>query len=170
VWLDFTLPQQQARLGKGDVVKAIAPGLLDQPIEATIIARDAWVDRQSRNVRYRALITEVTNLNPGTIVTVTVPMGQEQTVARLPATAVRYDSFGASVYVLTPAEPDASAVEGDSRRTVKFGPQENQSVIIISGLQVGERVAANGAFKLRDGALVSAKEPVAAVQKSATSE
>ncbi|MGI9285535.1 MAG: efflux RND transporter periplasmic adaptor subunit [Pseudomonadales bacterium] len=99
IWLDFTLPQQQARLSKGDVVKAVAPGLLDRAIEATIIARDAWVDKQSRNVRYRALATEITNLNPGTIVNVSVPMGQTQTVARLPATAVRYDSFGASVYV-----------------------------------------------------------------------
>ncbi|MGI9285534.1 MAG: hypothetical protein ACR2P1_09100 [Pseudomonadales bacterium] len=48
-----------------------------------------------------------------------------------------------------------------------LGPQQNQSVIVVSGLQAGERVAANGAFKLRDGVLVNAKEPVAALQKPA---
>lgn len=170
VWLDFTLPQQQAKLSKGDVVTAVAPGLLAQAVEAIVIASDAWVDRQSRNMRYRALITEVNNLNPGTIVTVTVPTDQAQTVARLPATAVRYDSFGASVYVLTPAEPDAPAAERASRRAVTLGPQQNESVLIVSGLQAGERVAANGAFKLRDGVLVNAKEPVAALQKPVKAE
>ena len=165
VWLDFTLPQQQANLKKGDVVQVAAPGLRKQAIEATVIARDAWVNRQSRNMRYRALIAAASDLRPGTIVTVEVPTGPAQSVARLPETAVRYDSFGASVYVLEPAESDAPAVERASRRSVTLGPQENRTVIIVSGLKAGERVAANGSFKLRDGVLVSAKESVAAVQQ-----
>lgn len=170
VWLDFTLPQQQARLKTGDVVEAVAPGLLVQPVAATIIARNAWVDRQSRNVRYRALITEADALSPGTLVTVNVPTGPIRSVARVPETAVRYDSFGASVYVLEPAEPDAPAKERASRRAVTLGPQEKKTVIIVSGVKAGERVAANGAFKLRDGVLVAAKEPVAVVQRPAAAE
>ncbi len=164
VWLDFTLPQQKANLEKGKIVQVVAPGLLQQPIDATIIARNAWVDRQSRNVRYRALITAAGALSPGAIVTVNVPTGPPRRVLRVPETAVRYDSFGASVYVLEPAEPDAAAKERVSRRAVTLGPQENKTVIIISGLEADERIAANGSFKLRDGVLVSAKVPVAVVQ------
>ncbi len=170
VWLDFTLPQQQANLKQGDVVEAVAPGLLKQAVAATIIARNAWVDRQSRNVRYRALIADAGDLSPGTIVTVKVPTGQARRVVRLPETAVRFDSFGASVYVLEPAEADAPADERASRRAVTLGPQENKTVIIVGGLKAGERVAANGAFKLRDGVLVSTKEPIAAVQKPAAND
>lgn len=170
VWLDFTLPQQQANLNKGDVVEVAAPGLREQALEATVIARNAWVDKQSRNVRYRALIADAADLRPGTIVTVKVPIGAARTVVRLPETAVRYDSFGASVYVLEPAELDAPVAERASRRSVTLGPQENQTVIIVSGVKAGERVAANGSFKLRDGVLVSAKQAVAVVQNPAASE
>lgn len=166
-WLDFTLPQQQANLQKGGVVQVVAPAIREQALEATIIARDAWVNKQSRNVRYRASIAAAEDLWPGTIFTVKVPTGPARTVARLPETAVRYDSFGASVYVLEPAEPEAPAAERASRRSVTLGPQENKTVVIVGGLEAGERVAANGSFKLRDGVLVSAKESVAAAQPRA---
>lgn len=166
VWLDFTLPQQQARLKKGGIVQVFAPGLLDKPVEATVIARDAWVDAQSRNVRYRAVIDRAGELQPGAIVTVSVPFGEPRTVVRIPATAVRYDSFGASVFVLVADKADDSATERASRRGVTLGPQENKTMIVTAGLQPGERVAANGSFKLRDGVLVGAKQPVAGSQKA----
>ena len=55
------------------------------------------------------------------------------------------------------------------KRKVILGPERNQHVIIIDGLNAGERLAANGAFKLREGVLVNAL-PQAAEAESQSPE
>jgi membrane fusion protein (multidrug efflux system) len=44
-------------------------------------------------------------------------------------------------------------------RSVQLGPQRGNMLIIAAGLEPGERVAADGAFKLRDGVLVNDVSP-----------
>ena len=100
-------------------------------------------------------------LYAGTMVSVDVPLGATQTATLVPITAVRRDAFGANIYVLRPAEEGARAPERAERRSVELGPQRGDLVVVTSGLTPGERVAANGAFKLRDGVLVDAKQNVA---------
>jgi membrane fusion protein (multidrug efflux system) len=155
LWLDFNLPQQQATLLVGDVVSVPQP--FDEQLEATIIARDSWVNPRSGNLRYRALIdNSAGKIYPGSVVSVSAAVGQTETVTRLPMTAVRYDAFGPNIYVLVPAEAGAAEAERASKRSVTLGPESDQMVVIISGLNSDERVAGNGAFKLRDGILVKA--------------
>jgi membrane fusion protein (multidrug efflux system) len=152
IWIDFTLPQQQAQLHSGESISVTANG---QAFPAEIIARDAFVNDQSRNVRYRAIAdNRAFSLFPGSLVTVAVPVGTEQIATLVPMTAVRRDAFGANVYVLQPAEEGARAPDRAEKRVVTLGPQRGDLVIITSGLQPGERVAGNGAFKLRDRVLV----------------
>ena len=157
-WIDFSLPQHQANVQPGDQVQVRAPHLLDTAFEATIIARDAWVEVHSRHARYRAIpATETVGLLPGSIVTVTVPIGVERKATLVPGTALRRDAYGAHVFVLEPAEDG----KGDRalRRAVIPGEQRGSNVIIRSGLDAGERLAGNGAFKLREGILVQAAPP-----------
>lgn len=152
IWIDFTLPQQQARIAAGETIAVTANG---QSFSAEIIARDAFVNDQSRNVRYRAIAdNQEFALFPGSLVTVAVPVGTEQIATLVPMTAVRRDAFGANVYVLRPAEEGARAPDRAEKRAVTLGPQRGALVVVTSGLHPGERVAANGAFKLRDRALV----------------
>lgn len=157
VWLDFNLPQQHAYLTIDDSVEVSSSKLPNGSVLATIIARDSWVNPRSGNLRYRAITDNLDGLlYPGSVVSLRVATGQAQIVARIPTTAVRYDAIGANVYVLQKSEAGAQAPERASKRPVSLGREENQSVIVTSGLRVGERVAANGAFKLRDGILVTA--------------
>ena len=154
-WIDFSLPQDQARLQHGDSVILSAPGLLDRPVTATVIARDAWVDRRSRHVRYRASPAPGSPvLMPGSFLTVTAPAGAAVTATQVPSTALRRDAYGSHVFVLTP-DP-GGAGERAHRRPVVAGAETAGLVVIQSGLEPDERVAADGAFKLRDGSLVKA--------------
>jgi len=154
LWIDFTLPQQQAQLAIGQSVEVTGNGQL---FPARVIARDAFINERSRNARYRAIVdNRESALLPGSLVTVTVPVGAEQNVTLVPMSAVRRDAFGANVYVLHPAEEGARATERAEKRIVTLGPQRGELVVITAGLRPGERVAANGAFKLRDGILVNA--------------
>ena len=152
-WIDFSLPQDQADLQTGDEVSIHAPRLLARPATATIIARDAWVDQRSRHVRYRARPSaDGAALTPGTLVSVTAPIGAAIAATRVPATALRRDAYGSHVFVLTP-EPDDTGIRV-RRRAVTAGPEAASLVVIQAGLEPGERVASDGAFKLREGALV----------------
>lgn len=157
VWLDFNLPQQQLSLQVGDSISVQAVSFTTKSMPAKIIARDTRVNPRSGNLRFRAVAdNEAGLLFPGTVVSVSVPAAEPQTVTRVPMTAVRFDAFGANVYVLEPAEPEAAAEFRAVRRPVELGPQFEQKVVVKSGLQAGEKVAGNGAFKLREGILVKA--------------
>ena len=158
IWIDFSLPQHQATLGIGDEITLNAPNLLNESKKARIIAIDAWVDTQSRNVRYRAMTNNATGeLSPGYALTVDVPLGRPESKVLIPITAVRYDSFGPNVFVLIPAEEGARVSERATRRSVELGAEKDYMIIVESGLSVGERIATSGSFKLREGILVDAK-------------
>ncbi|MFP6834826.1 MAG: efflux RND transporter periplasmic adaptor subunit [Pseudomonadales bacterium] len=156
IWIDFTLPQQQATVAQGEAV-LITTGTMTRPFFAEIIARDAFVNTLSRNIRFRALAdNSELRLYPGSLVTVAVPLGSEQVATVVPVTAVRRDAFGANVYVLRSAEKGVRAPYRAEKRSVTLGPQRKNLVVITSGLDPGEQIAADGAFKLRQGILVQA--------------
>ena len=160
LWVDFTLPQEDATLVVGEPVDVFRHAGDTEPMPGQVIAKDSFVNEQSRNVRYRSLVDKsALDLPPGAIVTVEAPLGPPRTATLVPATAVRRDAFGAKLFVLGLAEEGTGAAERAQRRDVTLGPRRDDLVVVASGLRPGERVAADGAFKLRDGALVSATSP-----------
>ena len=74
----------------------------------------------------------------------------------IPRTAVNQRPHAAYVFVLLPQAKGQSRVR---QQVVRLGPVSGEEVAVVSGLKGGERIAADGAFKLRDGMLV---RPVAA--------
>ncbi|MCE3223559.1 MAG: putative efflux system, rane fusion protein [Nitrospira sp.] len=153
VHVDFTVAQQVAAgLRVGDEVEVLAAGS-SAPIVAKIVALDSRVDPTTRNAMVRARIEGEPNAPaPGASVRVQVPVGQSRKAVAVPASAVRKGPGGDQVFVLTSGE------DGKVRaylRTVGSGAILGDEVVILSGLSAGERVAAAGAFKLRDAVLVS---------------
>jgi membrane fusion protein (multidrug efflux system) len=159
MWIDFTLPQQHADVAVGITVRLSVSG---STFPAVVIARDAFINERSRNVSVRALADNESGvLYPGMLVSVSVPLGEPQRAALVPATAIRRDAFGPHVFVLKPAEEGARAPDRAVRRAVVLGPQRGDRVVVVEGLRVGERIAAAGSFKLHDGALSNAQEAAA---------
>ena len=157
VWVDFNLPQDQALLPLGTEVSIEAPGLLPAEVSGRVIARDAAVTAQSRNMRVRALLDGVADrLKPGGIVNVSVPVGAPRTVAVLPATAIRRDNFGAFVYALVADGDNGHGPQLRARkRPITLGPEQAQRVIVTSELAPQVLIAAKGSYKLREGILVA---------------
>lgn len=155
VWIDFSLPQETALNVINDRVE-VSTAQPGWRAHASLIAREPYVDQRSRNVRFRALLKDRgSRLPPGAIVDVWVTVGEPTMVLSVPATALRYDAFGAHVYVLNPAEPDADAPFRAARREVELLEIRNGLAFLRTGLKAGEQVATDGAFKLRDGLLVN---------------
>ncbi|MEO0998242.1 MAG: hypothetical protein AAFX58_12060, partial [Pseudomonadota bacterium] len=85
-------------------------------------------------------------------VRVVVPTGEVLRAMAVPASALRKDPAGDHVFVL--AEDGNGAVRA-RRRAVVVAAHLGDEVMIRSGLDTGEIVAAAGSFKLRDEALVA---------------
>ena len=153
----FKLPPRQLvlNLAPGDTVLVSGNGLQGGSLTARVVSSDARVATDSRSLGYRALLADPPPaLKAGSVVDVEVVTGVKSGVFRLPASAVRKTNFGASVYVLNDAEAGASAPYRAARKEVTVGGVDGSDILVIGGLEAGERVAAIGAFKLQDGLLV----------------
>jgi membrane fusion protein, multidrug efflux system len=164
--VDFAVAQRVAAgLRKGDRVSVFAAGDAS-PIAAQIVATDARVDPTTRNAMVRARIPGAVNAPaPGASVRVLVPVGPPSRAVVVPVSALRKGPGGDHVFVI------AAGKDGKTRahvRQVQAGPVLGDEVLILTGVGIGERVAASGSFKLREGVLVATagdSGPVASVAK-----
>ncbi|HEU4561338.1 MAG TPA: efflux RND transporter periplasmic adaptor subunit [Longimicrobium sp.] len=150
--VDFAVAQAVAAgLRAGDQVEVLAGDDGSQPIAARIVAVDARVDPSTRNAAVRARIDGAQGLAPGASVRVRVPVGQTQQAVAVPVSALRKGPGGDHVWVL---ETGAGGQTRARERQVRAGPVLGGEVVILEGLKAGDRIAAAGSFKLREGALV----------------
>ncbi len=157
VHVDFRVTQEVAAvLAVGAAVEVTADGD-GAPLSAKIIALDARVDSHTRNAWVRAEMPLGPFL-PGSAVRVRVPVSGERSVVLVPVSAVRKGPAGDHVFVL------AAGAAGELRaavRAVQVGPTLGDEAVILSGVSTGERVAAAGSFKLREGVQVVLAEEAA---------
>ena len=175
LWIDFTLPLSRAVIKVEDSVQVDLSGIKGATlknhhfIDALIIAEDTVVSAATRNLAYRAQV-EIQNsfnankLKHNAIVDIYVPTAVSQEVVIVPKTAIKRDSFGSYVFVLTTAQEAATqgmdTPEGAyraERRSVKLGEERALDVVIAEGLGVNELIVAKGAYKLKQDLLVYVK-------------
>jgi membrane fusion protein, multidrug efflux system len=148
--IDFAVTQDvAASLRAGDAVDVFGPG--ETPVTATIVAVDARVDPATRNVLVRARTDAAAAPAPGASVRVQVPVGAAIAAVAVPISAVRKSPTGDHVFVIADANDGPRA----QVRRVQVASATGDEVVIAGGLAAGERVAATGAFKLREGAKVT---------------
>ncbi len=152
VWVDFYLPQQYASLPLEHDVTVTSNEVGAKSVQGKTIAGDSAVDAQSRNVRFRALLRDASNtLKPGMLVDVSIDIDDASTVLTLPVAALHHDTEGSYVYTL---KADGKKWRAEKRRVVT-GVEQDQQVIISSGVQVGEKVAGKGSYKLMENMLIN---------------
>jgi membrane fusion protein, multidrug efflux system len=156
VHVDFAVAQTVAAgLREGGDVEVFTGGNAPA-IPAKIVAIDARIDAVTRNAWVRARIDDA-NLapRPGAAVRIQVAVGEPLQAVAVPVTALRKGPGGDHVFVLTPDK------EGRVRahvRPVTSGSMLGDDVLVLSGLESGERIAAAGSFKLREGLLVAVQQ------------
>lgn len=154
LWLDFELPQAAPLLNVGDKINVVSA---PESLSAEIVAREGELSSSSRNLRYRAKFSaEGHALLPHSVVHVLVPAGKAVQAALIPDTALRVDQLGSFVYLLEKNEESGDLRA--RRQQVEVGSRRKNEVAVLSGLKPGDRIAAKGAFKLRDDAKVSVQQ------------
>lgn len=124
-----------------------------QTLTAQVVAVDARVDPETRNAVVRAKLAGGPNgPAPGASVRVLLGVGQASQAVVVPVSALRKGPEGDHVWVVT----TDNGVERVHERKVETGPVLGETVVVLAGVKAGERVAASGSFKLREGVRVQA--------------
>lgn len=180
IYLDFTLPEQRlSEVREGTTVRASVDALPGQTSEGAITAIEPEVDPSTRNFTVQATLRNPDGkLRPGTFARVGFGLGQSRKVVVIPQTAVSFNPYGNSVYVIVPKPADKDAppapAEGEAQaqgapqgpalivkqRFVQTGSTRGDLIAVTEGLKPGERVASSGLLKLRNDAVVTINNKV----------
>jgi membrane fusion protein (multidrug efflux system) len=157
VFLDFFVPQQavaQVKLGQKVAVKVDA--YKDQTFPGEISAVNPKVDPSSRNVQIRATLTNPDHrLLPGMYATVDIATGAPQRYITLPETAITYNPYGDTVYVVqNSGGADGKAALIARQTFVTTGLTRGDQVAVLKGVQDGDTVVTAGQIKLHNGSTV----------------
>lgn len=158
LYIDFTLPQQElSRIAEGQSVTVTTDAFPGKTFEGTVSAVNPKVDPQTRNVQAEAVIKNPGHeLLPGMYASVEVQSGSARQYLTLPRTAVTFNPYGETVYLV---EEKGTDKEGKPALTavqkfVTMGPDRGDQVAILTGVKEGDLVVTSGQLKLKSGSPV----------------
>src|SRR5437667_73918 len=124
-----------------------------QQFTGEVSSIDPKVDPATRNVQVRATVRNPKqSLLPGMFATVAIASGGPQRFLTLPQTAVSYNPFGDTVFVVEEHKgKDEIVALVAQQRFVTTGETRGDQVAILSGIKEGETVVTAGQIKLRTG-------------------
>lgn len=182
IHVDFSLPQQQlARIKTGQTVNLTADIYPDKAFAGKITAIDPAVNVETRSVQVRATLKNPDRkLLPGMFARVDIEVGEPQAYLTLPQTAIAYNPYGETAFVVTTAEQFAkenpahanAAGEKDAEKKadagsadagqelvakqvfITTGARRGDQIAILKGIKAGDQVVTTGQLKLRNGAPV----------------
>ncbi|MDE3120772.1 MAG: efflux RND transporter periplasmic adaptor subunit [Paracoccaceae bacterium] len=151
---DFTVPQSElSSLALGQKIAVSVDAYPGRSFTGTITAISPKVDATTRNVTVQATIPNPDGaLRPGMFVHTTINLGKPVQQLTLPVTAVTYNSYGATAFVVTKAK-NGSGLQAE-QVFVTPGDRRGNRVAILKGLKAGDQVVTSGQLKLTSGAAV----------------
>jgi membrane fusion protein, multidrug efflux system len=158
IFMDFFVPQQsvdQIRIGQTVTVRIDA--FKDQTFSGTISAINPKVDSNTRNVQVRATLKNPDHkLLPGMYATVDIATGAPQNYITLPQTAITYNPYGDTIYVVdNKGEQAGGKPQLTARQTfVTTGATRGDQVAVLKGVKDGDMVITAGQIKLHNGSVV----------------
>jgi membrane fusion protein (multidrug efflux system) len=156
IYVDFTIAQRELpQIGVGRAVTLTADAYKDTAFEGRINAISPNVDASTRNVSVEATLPNPKRLLlPGMFATVRINSGAPARYLTLPQTAITYNPYGDTVFVVKPSErkdQQGNAMLTAQQVFVTIGPKRGDQVAILSGIDEGTQVVTSGGSKLKNG-------------------
>jgi len=159
IFVDFFLPQQSlATIKTGQKVTLNTDVYPAQDFSGDITVINPMIDINTRNVWVRAALKNSEHkLLPGMYATVNVTTGLAQRHITLPRTAIAFNPFGSTVYLVETTGMDD---QGKPRLIAKqvfvtMGESRGDQVTVLNGINEGDIVVTSGQIKLRNGSPVA---------------
>lgn len=158
LYLDFYLPQQElSRISRGQPVAATTDTYPGRTFSGLITAINPKVETDSRNVQVEATFFNPRHeLLPGMFASVRVRVGAAQRYLTLPQTAVSYNPYGETVYIIEGSGkgPDGKPILTVRQTFATVGSTRGDQIAILSGIKAGDMVVTSGQLKLKTGSTV----------------
>lgn len=161
--VNFNLPQRDlAVLALGQQVRVTTDAVPGDIYAGEITAINPEVSARSRNVLVQAQLgNDNERLLPGMFATVEVVMPEKRDVISVPVTAVRYATYGDSVFVIEKTQQeDGSEALVATQQFVQLGEARGDFVEVLKGVAAGTTIATAGLFKISNGAAVAVNNDI----------
>ncbi|MHB8252674.1 MAG: efflux RND transporter periplasmic adaptor subunit [Acidiferrobacter sp.] len=153
LYANFTVPQGELpRVHVGQDVQVSVDAYPHRSFVGRVHALDATVNPATRNILVQAVVPNTGGaLRPGMFGRIRLVGRQVHAVLVVPASALAYNTYGDTVYVVR-----HGAIKGHPhliayQRIVTTGRERHGLVVIRQGLKEGETVVTAGQVKLRNG-------------------
>jgi membrane fusion protein (multidrug efflux system) len=159
IYIDFFLPQQQiAKLSVGLKLTLSNDAYAGQEFIGKITAISPKIDPATRNVQVEATVGNAKRqMLPGMFANVSIDVGEKKRYLTLPQTAITYNPYGSTVFVVKPGDKKDEAGNGQLEAQQVFvttGATRGDQVAILKGLEEGQQVVTSGQLKLKNGTAV----------------
>jgi membrane fusion protein (multidrug efflux system) len=163
--VDFSLPEQLTGIVQpGFKIYVRVDSFPNDQFEGAVLAIEPRVDEATRSFKLRARIRNTgLKLRAGQFGRVRLELPGERQLLVVPRTAISYNSYGTSVFVVEKRKAAESTAEAPApnappvaelevtQRFVKIGDSRGDYVAVVEGLKEGDQVATSGLLKLRNG-------------------
>lgn len=155
IYVDFTLSQSNvSKISVGQAVAIRTDAYPGQTFTGKVVALDPKLDTATRNIAVRAeLANPDRKLLPGMFASVKIITGAEEKKLTLPETAITYNPYGETVFLVEKGKPDADGKTPlvARQKFVVTGTTRGDEVAITKGISEGDTVVASGQLKLKNG-------------------
>ncbi len=176
IYANFSLPQKQvAGLSVGQVATLTTDAYGTEPFVGRITAINPRIEADTRTMQIQATLPNPKRrLLPGMFANVVIDVGAKQRYLTLPQTAITYNPYGSTVFVLKPADSKEATAAKDARASkdgkdakaapplpagtlvalqvfVTTGPTRGDQVAVLTGIKEGDQVVTSGQLKLKNG-------------------
>src|SRR5437899_1029505 len=154
VYVDFYAPQKSlSKIALRQKITLKSDAFPGQQFTGEVSSIDPKVDPATRNIQVRATIRNPKRmLLPGMFATVAITSGAPQRHITLPQTAVSYNPYGDTVFVVEEHKgQDGKASLLAQQKFVTTGGTRGDQVAILTGIKEGDTVVTAGQIKLRSG-------------------
>lgn len=165
LYADFHLPQQEfPALATGQAITATTDAYPGRTFSGKISTLNPEIDRETRNIRIEATIANSDHaLLPGMFASVAVQAGASKKLLTVPQTAVTYNPYGETVFLLKESgkDPEGKPLLVANQVFVGTGGTRGDQVAIVKGIKEGDLVVTSGQMKLKNDSPVVVNNTIA---------
>jgi membrane fusion protein (multidrug efflux system) len=177
LYVDFFVPEQSVpKIALGQPVEIIVAAYPSQTFPGTISAINPKLENSTRNMQVRATLANPDGkLLPGMFASLQVMLPNPRPSIVVPESAITYTLYGNSLYVVAEKKTEDGSLEKDDkgqpiliaeRRFIETGERRDGQVVIIKGVQNGEKVVTAGQIKLDNGAHIAISDDKTLAEKN----
>lgn len=160
--IEFALTEQSvASAQPGLLIDVLVDSLAHQVFSGEVLAVEPRIDENTRSFNLRARLSNPQGqLRAGQFGRVRLKLQGDRRLLVVPSTAINYNSYGASVFLVedlpeadqatADAQDEPQATQRVVQRFIKIGESRGDFVAVTQGLAAGDVVATSGLLKLRN--------------------